>query len=200
MLSEIHARFKTGDASSTVIARALPCRCEPCRGHTALGAAATSDYYCAALVASGGWALFDVAHKKTFSLEATVDRKKNAKAERARVNARRVTEIASATAPLRGNTDDAPNPNAAMVADEMAPVGVDAGAAAAGGNGGEAAAVGLSEVEFAHAYGAQDTSIVSQREGEGEFEYQYAAAGASGEGEEEEEEEAAELQEDEGGK
>ena len=141
---EFQARF--GETGPYVFARRLPCRCGPCRAVLRGGDIASN--ICVVLSATGLFSKHHVAHKKTFSLDETTAKRSKDKEARKQKTLEKITEIATRTAAIREQPENAPNAQAAALADTTAP---------------------HADVAFAQVYGAADVLVVSQARGETEF-------------------------------
>jgi len=164
---EFQARFAlSGQAELPfVFSRRFPCRCSPCRA--VMAGACTEENMCVIFAASGLFSQHSVAHKETFSLSETLEKKARDKEERKRKSAEKVARLAVEAGPLRENPEMAPNPAAAAMADCAAEPAAASGAAST-----SASSQGRGGVVFAQVYGAVDAQAVASSRGEGEFQYQ----------------------------
>lgn len=116
---------------------------------------------------AGGFSSHTVHHKKTWTIDETVDKKRKDKEKRKATAATKVAQLAAAAAAFNAQPELAPNPFAAARAAGDVAVGGLAGGG--GGGGGAAAAPDEAAAVFAAAYGVEDARAVAQNRGEADF-------------------------------
>jgi hypothetical protein len=106
-------------------------------------------------VEAGDWKKTEVRFKSALTREGTVAKKAKAKAKRAIATTQRISRLAGEATGLRGDLDDAPNPQAAVATVHQ--FGVSTNAAV-----------------FVAAYGCEDARQVATARGETEFLYRFS--------------------------